>query len=155
MNQNVWPRLVEHLGNLREPAALPGWLATATFRECLRVLRPGRRYDRFSPAPDKLPPGPDDAMIEEEIIAAERNAALRAAFAALPLHCRQLLAMGISDTPHSYTEISVILQIPVGSIGPQRARCLERLPRSGSLRTFADGQIADPSLKCQGGEPRA
>jgi DNA-directed RNA polymerase specialized sigma24 family protein len=155
VNQNVWLRLAEHLGNLREPVALPGWLATTTSRECLRVLRAGRPHDRFSPAPDEPPPGPDDAMTEEEIIAAGRNAALRAAFAALPLHCRQLLAMCISDTPHSYAEISVILQIPVGSIGPQRARCLERLRRPSSLRAFADGEIADPSLECPGGEPRA
>ncbi len=155
VNQNVWLRLVEQLGNLREPAALPGWLATTTSRECLRVLRAGRRYDRFSPVQDELPPGPDDPEIEEEIIAAERNAALRAAFAELPPRCRQLLAMLMSDTPRSYAEISLILQIPVGSIGPQRGRCLERLRQSSILRAFTDDGIADPSLECPGGEPGA
>ena len=152
VNQNVWLRLVEHLGKLREPAALPGWLATTTSRECLRVLRAARRYDRFSTAPDELP---DDPMIEDEIIAAERNAALRAAFAELPPRCRQLLAMCMSETSHSYAEISVILQMPVGSIGPQRGRCLERLRRSSSLRAFTDDEIAGPSVGFPGGEPRA
>jgi RNA polymerase sigma factor (sigma-70 family) len=155
VNQNVWLRLVEQIGKLREPAALPGWLATTTSRECLRILRAGRRHDRSSRAPDELPPGPDGATIDEEILAAELHAALRAAFAELPARCRQLLGMFLSDTPHSYAEISVILQIPVGSIGPQRARCLERLRRSSSLRGFTDAEIADGSLECSGGGSRA
>ena len=45
--QTVWLLLFEQLGNLRQPAALPGWLATTTHRECLRVLRAARRYDSF------------------------------------------------------------------------------------------------------------
>ena len=155
VNQNVWLRLVEQLGKLREPAALPGWLATTTSRECLRVLRAGRRYDRFSPAPDELPAAPDDLMIEDEIIAAERRAALRAAFAELPPRCRQLLAMCMSETSRSYAEISAILQMPVGSIGPQRGRCLERLRRSSFLRAFTGDEITGPSVGCPGGEPRA
>jgi RNA polymerase sigma factor (sigma-70 family) len=155
VNQNVWLRLVEQLGNLREPAALPGWLATTTSRECLRVLRAAHRYDSFGQAPDELPPSPDAALIEEEIIAAERNAALRAAFAELPAQCRQLLAMLIGDPPHSYAEISVILGIRPGSIGPQRARCLQRLRRSNALRAFLDGEPTGISEECSGGEPLA
>ena len=41
VGQSVWLLLVEQIGSLREPAALPGWLATTTRRECLRVLRAG------------------------------------------------------------------------------------------------------------------
>jgi RNA polymerase sigma factor (sigma-70 family) len=87
--QNVWLRLVEQIGNLRAPAALPGWLATTTQRECLRVLH---QPDRVVPVPDELPPALDDVEIEHQIVLAERNAALRAAFAELPprpfrLHC--------------------------------------------------------------------
>jgi len=55
---------------------------------------------------------------------------VHAALAGLPGRCRQLLAMLVSDPPHSYAEISARLGIPVGSIGPQRSRCLERLRRS-------------------------
>jgi len=155
VNQNVWLRLVEQLGNLREPAALPGWLATTTSRECLRVLRAERRNDRFGSAPDELPPRLDAALIEEVIIVAERNAALRAAFAELPAQCRQLLAMFIGDPPRSYAEISVILGIRHGSIGPQRARCLERLRRSASLRAFLDDEIGGTPAERSGGEQRA
>ncbi|MFI5064270.1 MAG: RNA polymerase sigma factor [Streptosporangiales bacterium] len=152
VGQNVWLRLVEQIGNLREPAALPGWLSTTTQRECLRVLH---RRDRLVPLPEELPPGTDDAMIEQGIMEAERNAALRAALAELPPHCRQLLSMLISDPPHPYAQISTLLQIRIGSIGPQRARCLERLRRSRHLATVIGGEAAATLEKTAGGEPRA
>ena len=78
----------------------------------------------------------DEAAIEEEILAAERNAALRAAFAELPPNYQKLLAMLVADPPHSYAQISAALNIPVGSIGPQRARCLQRLRQSAALIAF-------------------
>ena len=46
VGQTVWLLLVEHLGKLREPAALPGWLATTTARECLRTVTMARKSDR-------------------------------------------------------------------------------------------------------------
>ncbi len=138
VGQTVWLRLVEQLGNLREPAALPGWLATTTARECLRVLRSGRKRDHFGPPADELEMPDLGPVIEQQIIAAERNAAVRAAFAGLPRQCRQLLSMLISDPPHSYQEISAILEIPVGSIGPQRLRCLRRLRQSSCLEGYLD-----------------
>jgi RNA polymerase sigma factor (sigma-70 family) len=144
VGQTVWLLLVEQLGNLRVSAALPGWLATTTQRECLRVLRAARRYDlTSSPEDSQVSPDQADAMIEDEILAAELNAALRVAFADLPARCRQLLSMLLSDPPVSYAEISATLSIPIGSIGPQHRRCLERLRRSPHLSTFSDRQIAD------------
>jgi RNA polymerase sigma factor (sigma-70 family) len=136
--QNVWLLLVEQLGKLREPAALPGWLATTTHRECLRVVTAARKSERLGTGLDDALQFVDNTIIDEEILMAERNAALRAAFAELPPKCRQLLAMLISDPPYSYAEISEKLQIPMGSIGPQRARCLERLRRSSALSGLAD-----------------
>jgi DNA-directed RNA polymerase specialized sigma24 family protein len=94
----------------------------------------------------------DDAVIDEEILVAERNAALRAAFAELPPRCQQLLSMLISDPPHSYTEINAKTGIPVGSIGPQRARCLERMRRSSALAALGEG---DEKIDARGGEPGA
>ena len=129
--QNVWLLLVTQLGKLREPAALPGWLATTTHRECLRVVTAARKPKRRGAGPDE--DDADSAAIDEDILTAERNAALRAAFAELPPRCQQLLAMLTSDPPSSYAQISAALQIPVGSIGPQRARCLERLRKSSAL----------------------
>jgi DNA-directed RNA polymerase specialized sigma24 family protein len=83
-------------------------------------------------------------MIDEEYLMAERNAALRAAFAELPPRCQQLLAMLTSDPPSSYAEISATMQIPVGSIGPQRARCLERLRKSSVLAGLSDVDVPQP-----------
>src|SRR5262245_32636274 len=119
VGQNVWLLLVEGIGRLREPAALPGWLATTTQRECLRVLRAERRHDHAGiPAEGQMRPEADAAMIEQEILIAERDAALRAAFAELPPSCRELLSMLIRDPPCAYTEISATLAVAVGSIGP-------------------------------------
>jgi RNA polymerase sigma factor (sigma-70 family) len=139
VGQSVWLLLVERIGMLREPAALPGWLATTTQRECLRVLRTSRRHDHAELPDEQLSLDLDAAMIEEELLAAERDAAVRAAFAELPRSCRELLAMLSGDQPRSYEEISVKLGMRVGSIGPMRARCLDRLRQSPHIAAIADG----------------
>jgi RNA polymerase sigma factor (sigma-70 family) len=144
VGQSVWLLLVEQIGSLREPAALPGWLATTTRRECLRILRTARRHDAAGlPPEDQLPADPAAVMIEDEVIAAERDAALRAAFAELPGGCHQLLSMLVSDPPCSYAAISATLDMPVGSIGPMRARCLDRLRRSPHLVAVLSGPARD------------
>ena len=130
VGQNVWLLLVEQLGKLREPAALPGWLATTARRECLRVVTAARRSERLGTGLDDAAQFVDDTVIDEEILMAERNAALRAVFAELPPRCQQLVGMLASDPPRSYADISATLAMPVGSIGPQRARCLERMRKS-------------------------
>ena len=131
VGQSVWLLLVEKIGTLREPAALPGWLATTCQRECIRVLRSARRGEHGElPPDDQLPPDPHAVMIEDMVLAAERGAALRAAFAELSSDCRRLLSMLIGDPPCSYAEASAALGLAVGSIGPTRARCLDRLRRS-------------------------
>jgi RNA polymerase sigma factor (sigma-70 family) len=135
VGQSVWLLLIEKLGSLREPAALPGWLGTTTQRECLRVLRDARRHDRTELPEDQLPPDP--ALIEDLVITAERDAGLRAAFAELPRTCRELLAMLVCDPPCRYEDISATLGMAMGSIGPIRARCLDRLRRSPHVIAIA------------------
>jgi RNA polymerase sigma factor (sigma-70 family) len=152
VGQNVWLLLVEQLGKLREPAALPGWLATTTTRECLRVVRAASRAERVGTGLDESQQFVDDAAIDEEILMAERNAGLRAAFAELPPRCQRLLAMLTSDPPHSYAQIHAELGIPVGSIGPQRARCLDRLRKSSAFIALGEG---DFRINTRGGEPSA
>jgi RNA polymerase sigma factor (sigma-70 family) len=140
VGQSVWLLLVENIGSLREAAALPGWLATTTRHECLRLLRAGRRHEHADlPPEDLMPPDPAAATIEEEVIVAERNAALYAAFAELPPRCHELLSMLVNDPPPAYADISAKLGVPVGSIGPTRARCLDRLRRSPHLAGVAGG----------------
>jgi RNA polymerase sigma factor (sigma-70 family) len=144
VGQSVWLLLIEQIGRLREPAALPGWLATTTRRECLRVLRAGRRYGHEGlPPDDQMPPDPSATMIEQEVIVAERNAALRGAFAELPQPCRELLTLLMSDPAPAYAEISARLGMAIGSIGPTRARCLDRLRRSPHLVAVLDDQAGD------------
>jgi len=141
--QNVWLQLVEQLGKLPEPATPSGslgrWLAATTRRECLRVVM-AARGPQPPGMPGMEPPGtqPDDAVIGEEVIVAERNAALRAALAELPPSCQPLIGMLVSDPPSSYTAISTALGISVESIGPRRARCLERIRESSARLGLAE-----------------
>jgi RNA polymerase sigma factor (sigma-70 family) len=137
VGQGVWLMLVEHIGNLRQPAALPGWLATTTRNECLRVLRTANRYDPDGlPTDDLMLPDVDERAVEDDLIEAELNAALRAAFAELPEACHTLMSLLIQDPSPSYAEVSSALGMPVGSIGPTRARCLAQLRRSPHLAVF-------------------
>jgi RNA polymerase sigma factor (sigma-70 family) len=141
VGQSVWLLLVEQLGKLREPAALPGWLATTTKRECLRVVTATRKSQQLGSTVDDALVA-DKRAIDEEILVAERNAALRTAFAELPPHGQHLLAMLFRDPPCSYSEISATLGIPIGSVGPQRARCLERLRQSPALTAFGGSEFS-------------
>ena len=147
VGQSVWLLLVEHIGSLREAAALPGWLAATTRHECLRVLRVSRRQDYAGLPPDEqMPSDPAAATVDHELIEAERRAALRAALAELPNRCRELLSMLISDPPPAYSEISGALGIAVGSIGPIRARCLDRLRRSPHLAGFLSDELREAEV---------
>ena len=152
--QNVWLLLVEQLGKLREPAALPGWLGTTTRRECLRVVTAASKTERLGTGLDDALQFVDNTIIDEEILMAERNAALRTAFAELPPRYQELLAMLAKDPPVPYAEISATLDIPVGSIGPQRARCLERMRKSPALAALIafDGDV---DVNSAGGGQRA
>jgi len=128
VGQSVWLRLVDQLGKIREPAALPGWLATTARRECGRLVRAARGpLAALDPLdPQTMADGQADAA-EQEVLAAERHAALREAYSHLPTECQRLVAMLTADPPAPYAEISATLAMPVGSIGPTRSRCLDRI----------------------------
>jgi RNA polymerase sigma factor (sigma-70 family) len=153
VGQGVWLRLVEHLPALRDPAALPGWIATTTRRECLRVLRAGRRrveHERPLP-PENAAEITGRAAAETDVpgtdlLEAELMDALRAGLMSLSTRCRELLLLLIQDPPLAYADIGARLQLPVGSIGPTRSRCLEALRRTPALAalssTEANGEEA-------------
>ena len=150
VGQAVWLRLVEQLDNLRDPAALPGWLATTTQRECSRTRRSRCRLAAGGQVPDaeKLP-DEQAATAEDVLFMAERHAALRAAFTDLPANWQQLLTLLTTDPPTPYAEISVKLGIPVGSIGPNRSRCLDRLRRHPALAVLIDAEAANAAGRPQ------
>ena len=134
VSQTVWLRLVDHLGNLRDPAALSGWLAATARGECGRVLRAARGplaagYDLGA----ETLPDEQAATAEQELLAAERHAALREAFGDLHADCQRLIVLLTADPPLPYAEISARLGIPVGSIGPTRRRCLDKLRRHPAI----------------------
>ena len=124
--QTVWLRLVENLDRIREPAALPGWLSVTTRRECLRVLRHAQRA-RPTDTDDLVRVESDDDPVDSGVLAEERDQRLWAAFERLGQRCRQLLRVLMADPAPSYDEVSEALDMPIGSIGPTRGRCLSRL----------------------------
>ena len=141
VGQSVWLRLAGQLMFLRHPAALPGWLAITTQRECGRALRAAQKQEapgHWSDAADI----PDEVtgVAESELLRAERHAALREAFTQLAPDSRQLIVMLIQDPPVPYAEISARLGIPVGSIGPTRGRCLEQLRRDPAIAALINAE---------------
>jgi len=121
--QGTWLKLVEHLDDLNEPARLGAWLATTARRECLRVLRDSKRQVLLG---DEMP-DPPDVPADDELLIAERDLALWQSFSRLRPSDQALLRMLMADPRPAYEEISAALDLPIGSIGPTRARALERL----------------------------
>jgi RNA polymerase sigma factor (sigma-70 family) len=126
--QTTWLRLVENLGKVQDPERLPGWLATTARRECLRVLRAGGRElvgladDTAFDVVDELAPALDQALLQDE-----RDAALWECFARLSERCQRLLRVLMATEPPAYAQVSQAMGMPIGSIGPTRMRCLDRL----------------------------
>jgi len=142
VGQNVWLRLVEHLPALREPAALPGWLATTTRRECIRMSKVAWANERQRLEPEfDLPADEEATQVDQWLLADERDSALRAAFRELGERCQRLLGLLMQDPPVAYAEISATLEMPVGAIGPNRSRCLDKLRRSPAVVSMFEGSV--------------
>ncbi|MET0763909.1 MAG: sigma-70 family RNA polymerase sigma factor [Blastococcus sp.] len=125
--QTVWLRLVENLRGIRQPEALPGWIVTTARNECLHVLKGQRHVVLADLAEEGEPEGTGAHAIETHLLESERHEALLMALAELPERQRALLLLLIEDPPLSYEDISRRLDIPIGSIGPTRARALARV----------------------------
>lgn len=125
--QTTWMRLAEHLDDVQETARLGAWLATTARREAIRVSRLGSRQVPVDPW--EWLQREDDALETPEtgLLATERRLSVQLAVAELPERCRRLLLALAADPPASYVEISTGLNLPMGSIGPTRSRCLQRL----------------------------
>jgi RNA polymerase sigma factor (sigma-70 family) len=129
-SQDVWLRLLEQLDQISDPAVLPGWLAAATRRESSRFLRPerGSRANGSEAGADGVP-GEQAQAAERELYVAELHGALLDALTQLPPCCQQLIALLTAYPPVSQAEIGVRLNMPPGTIGPHRSRCLDELRR--------------------------
>src|ERR1700712_5477552 len=137
VSQSVWLILVEHLGDVREPRALPGWIVTTTRNEALRLLKTRKRTVTVDPQTGlAAEESPDAVSVDNDILRAEQQQALRDALRELRPQHRDLLVLLLADPPVSYDDISRRLGIPKGSIGPTRARCLEALRHTSALQAF-------------------
>jgi RNA polymerase sigma factor (sigma-70 family) len=147
VHQTVWLQLVSQLDKIRDPGALPGWLATSTRRECVRVLRAARGPHAAESGPDvETIPDQRAGLADQELLVAERHAALREALARLPPGCQRLIGKLIEDPPLTYAQISASLSIPVGSIGPLRGRCLDRLRGDPAIAALIDADAASAGV---------
>jgi RNA polymerase sigma factor (sigma-70 family) len=127
VGQAVWLRLVDELALVGDQAALPGWVAATTRRECGRVLRAAGKQPNGHPLGALDPPRSGTVAPEPDLLRIERDAALREAFSQLPPDCQQLITVLIQQPPVPDTQISARLGIPAGSIARRRSRCLQRL----------------------------
>jgi RNA polymerase sigma factor (sigma-70 family) len=125
--QTAWLRLIENIDRIERPDRIGSWLATTVRRECLRRLEAGKRAVFVDDE------GAFDAVIsylpgaDERVLTEDRAREVRDALARLPRRWRRMLDLLMADPPVSYAEISTELGLPVGSIGPTRGRCLNRL----------------------------
>ncbi|WP_432976260.1 RNA polymerase sigma factor [Dactylosporangium sp. CA-233914] len=136
VSQATWLRLVEHVDDVRDADKLGSWLATTARREAIALLRKGGRDVPAGSAGDfvghlgvqagldRVEDEPDAGVLRDE-----RDATLWQEFRALSGQCQQLLRVLIADPPPSYAEVSAALDVPIGSIGPTRKRCLGTLRR--------------------------
>ena len=140
VSQAVWLKLVEHLDDIREPRALPGWIVTTTRNEALRLSKSRQRTVTVDPQTglmfDDVSNVSNVCSVDDQLLRDEQQHALREGLRELRPQHRDLLMLLLVDPPLSYDDISQKLSMPKGSIGPTRARCLEALRHTAALRTF-------------------
>jgi RNA polymerase sigma factor (sigma-70 family) len=125
--QTSWLRLLEHVDQIKDTSRVGPWLATTARRECLRTVAQRKRVvltceDNELDRRDRGQP-----EVDASLLAAERSTDVNAALSQLPPRWRDIMTLLSADPPVPYEEISLTLQVPVGSIGPTRRRCLRRL----------------------------
>lgn len=125
--QNTWLRMIEHLGDLRDPERLPGWLATTARRECLKILKGGRREvvglePVVAERADHATPGPEHDVIDRSM-----QGLLWNQVAELPPAGRHMVTALTSTDAPSYQDYARTSGMPVGSVGPRRMRYLQQL----------------------------
>lgn len=133
--QAVCITLLEKLGSIRAPRGLAAWIITTTSRQCLAVARQ-RKRDHLHSRPigaitTEIDPIDPDPLPDEELLVLERHHLVRRAVAQLPETCRRLVDALFSDASEqtSYQRLADGLGVPMNSLGPTRARCLEKLRR--------------------------
>ena len=130
--QDVFARTYEHLGKLRDDAAIRPWLAQLTRRLCIDRLRAGRREE---PVVDEELEG---AAADETIERLDEALLVHDALAGLSEDCREILDRFFARD-ESYRTIGTALDIPPGTIASRISRCLEK------MRAELEGRNPAPS----------
>jgi RNA polymerase sigma factor (sigma-70 family) len=123
--QTTWLKLAESLDTIRDPDRLAGWLATTARRESIRLVEMQRREVPTTLLADRA----DVVRLDAHLLDDERDASIWQAFERLEERCQQLLRLLLADPAFSYDEIAALMDMAVGSIGPTRQRCLDKLRR--------------------------
>jgi RNA polymerase sigma factor (sigma-70 family) len=135
VRQVVWMRLFESMNRIRQPECIAGWIRSVTRNECLRKLH---KYSQEIPSDDEATfAGESDDQVDGSILARERQEAVRRALAELPVRGRVLLETLLEQPGLTYEELAIQLDMPIGSIGPTRQRCLTRLRAVPELALLA------------------
>jgi RNA polymerase sigma factor (sigma-70 family) len=124
VSQTVWLRLIENVDQIRDPERLPGWLVTTCRREALRVLK---RSERSVPSDFEFDIEDDAPSLEELLVEDEETREVMSAFRELDDDCQLLLRLLTVEPALTYEEIAEATNRPVGSLGPTRGRCVEKL----------------------------
>lgn len=124
--QTTWLTLVRSADSISEPRAVAGWLTTTARREAWRV---SRQSGRQQPVDDETIARrlPDEPAPEGQVVLDDENARLWACLGRLNERCQRLLRIVAAESRPDYTRIATELDMPVGSIGPTRGRCLDKL----------------------------
>jgi RNA polymerase sigma factor (sigma-70 family) len=124
--QTVWLALLRNLDKVVEPRALVGWLVITTKREAVRTRRRSTsQADLPQEAAEHVPSS--EPLPEAEVLRDERDHRLWRAFQNLPRRCQELLRLTVLDGRANYQIVAETMQMPRGSIGPTRGRCLQSL----------------------------
>jgi RNA polymerase sigma factor (sigma-70 family) len=121
--QATWSNLYRSIDRIEDGEAVRGWLATTVRREAIRLSKRQRRALVMVEREAETP------AVDERVLVDETVHAVRHAFAQLRSSDRHLLGLLFGGEDRSYVEIAAITGYPVGSIGPTRARALQRLSR--------------------------
>jgi len=151
--QTTWLQIVHHLDKVHTPERLGEWIGTATRREALKHIQTQKKHVPVGDGATLDRPERLDSSPEEAILDRERDSEVLSAFCQLSPHCQELLSLLMRDPAPSYDEISVILTIPRGSIGPTRSRCLARLERL--MSNLSHGCVPSPRVADEVGERAA
>jgi len=124
--QATWLALVRKHDTIDDPAAVAGWLTTTVRREAWRAAQRARRSVSDDDLERRMPPA---ASVEDEVVGREEEQSLWRAVHELDERCRRLLRVVAFAVRPDYENLAVQLDMPVGSIGPTRSRCLTKLKK--------------------------